>query len=172
MDDRRKLEEKAQADPRLLAILQGAGRGGAMTVGAVGGAKLLAAGASAAALSTVAGAPFAPAAAVVGGVAGAIGGGIAAGVGYDALYKKLGEHFTEYDDVMKAAELFPMHKARGEMGMAALAVPVESAAGGAGIADGFPGWRAAAGGSDGGDGGRAGRRDRCGGLPDRRGGAG
>jgi hypothetical protein len=122
MDDRRKLEEKAQADPRLLAILQGAGRGGAMTVGAVGGAKLLAAGASAAALSTVAGAPFAPAAAVVGGVAGAIGGGIAAGVGYDALYKKLGEHFTEYDDVMKAAELFPMHKARGEMGMAALAV--------------------------------------------------
>jgi hypothetical protein len=41
VDDRRKLEEKAQADPRLLAILQGAGRGGAMTVGAVGGAKLL-----------------------------------------------------------------------------------------------------------------------------------
>ena len=122
MDDRRKLEERAQADPRLLAILQGAGRGGAMTVGAVGGAKLLAAGASAAALATVAGAPFAPAAAVVGGVAGAIGGGIAAGLGYDALYKKLGEHFTEYDDVMKAAELFPMHKAGGEMGMAALAV--------------------------------------------------
>ena len=112
MDDRRKLEERAQADPRLLAILQGAGRGGAMTVGAVGGAKLLAA----------AGGLAGPAGAVVGGVTGAIAGGIAAGVGYDAIYKTLGEHFTEYDDVMKAAELFPMHKAGGEMGMAALAV--------------------------------------------------
>ena len=137
MDDRRKLEERAQADPRLLAILQGAGRGGAMTVGAVGGAKLLAAGASAAALSTVAGAPFAPAAAVVGGVAGAIGGGIAAGLGYDALYKKLGEHFTEYDDVMKAAELYPMHKAGGEMGMVALALPVSVAQGARGLRTAF-----------------------------------
>ena len=137
MDDRRKLEEKAQADPRLLAILQGAGRGGAMTVGAAGGAKLLAAGASAAALATVAGAPFAPAAAVVGGVAGAIGGGIAAGLGYDAIYKKLGEHFTEYDDVMKAAELFPMHKAGGEMGMVALALPVSVAQGARGLRTAF-----------------------------------
>ena len=137
MDDRRKLEERAQADPRLLAILQGAGRGGAMTVGAVGGAKLLAAGASAAALSTVAGAPFAPAAAVVGGVAGAIGGGIVAGLGYDALYKKLGEHFTEYDDVMKAAELYPMHKAGGEMGMVALALPVSVAQGARGLRTAF-----------------------------------
>jgi hypothetical protein len=137
VDDRRKLEERAQADPRLLAILQGAGRGGAMTVGAVGGAKLLAAGASAAALATVAGAPFAPAAAVVGGVAGAIGGGIAAGLGYDAIYNKLGEHFTEYDDVMKAAELFPMHKAGGEMGMVALALPVSVAQGARGLRTAF-----------------------------------
>jgi hypothetical protein len=130
MDDRRKLEERAQADPRLLAILQGAGRGGAMTVGAVGGAKLLAA---AGALTG----PWAPIAVPVLGVAGAIGGGIAAGLGYDALYKKLGEHFTEYDDVMKAAELFPMHKAGGEMGMVALAVPVSVAQGARGLRTAF-----------------------------------
>jgi hypothetical protein len=122
MDDRRKLEARAQADPKLLAFLQGAGRGGAMTVGAVGGAKLLATGAGAAFLASGVGAPLAPAAAVVAGVAGAVGGGIAAGLGYDAIYKKLGEHFTEYDDVMKAAELFPMHKAGGELTMAGLAV--------------------------------------------------
>jgi hypothetical protein len=130
MDDRRKLEERAQADPRLLAILQGAGRGGAMTVGAVGGAKLLAA---AGALTG----PAAPIAVPVLGVAGAIGGGIAAGLGYDAIYNKLGEHFTEYDDVMKAAELFPMHKAGGEMGMVALAVPVSVAQGARGLRTAF-----------------------------------
>jgi hypothetical protein len=130
MDDRRKLEERAQADPRLLAILQGAGRGGAMTVGAVGGAKLLAA---AGALTG----PAAPIAVPVLGVAGAIGGGIAAGLGYDAIYNKLGEHFTEYDDVMKAAELFPMHKAGGEMGMVALALPVSVAQGARGLRTAF-----------------------------------
>jgi hypothetical protein len=130
MDDRRKLEERAQADPRLLAILQGAGRGGAMTVGAVGGAKLLAA---AGALTG----PAAPIAVPVLGVTGAIAGGIGAGLGYDAIYNKLGEHFTEYDDVMKAAELFPMHKAGGEMGMVALALPVSVAQGARGLRTAF-----------------------------------
>jgi DNA repair protein RadC len=101
-----------------------------MTVGAVGGAKLLAA---AGALTG----PAAPIAVPVLGVAGAIGGGIAAGLGYDALYKKLGEHFTEYDDVMKAAELFPMHKAGGEMGMVALALPVSVAQGARGLRTAF-----------------------------------
>jgi GNAT superfamily N-acetyltransferase len=130
MDDRRKLEEKAQADPRLLAVLQGAGRGGAMTVGAVGGAKLLAA---AGALTG----PAAPIAVPVLGVTGAIAGGIGAGLGYDALYKTLGNHFEEYDDVMKAAELFPMHKAGGEMGMVALALPVSVAQGARGLRTAF-----------------------------------
>jgi hypothetical protein len=130
MDDRRKLEERAQADPRLLAILQGAGRGGAMTVGAVGGAKLLAA---AGALTG----PAAPIAVPVLGVTGAIAGGIGAGLGYDALYKTLGNHFEEYDDVMKAAELFPMHKAGGEMGMVALALPVSVAQGARGLRTAF-----------------------------------
>jgi hypothetical protein len=130
VDDRRKLEEKAQADPRLLAVLQGAGRGGAMTVGAVGGAKLLAA---AGALTG----PAAPIAVPVLGVTGAIAGGIGAGLGYDALYKTLGNHFEEYDDVMKAAELFPMHKAGGEMGMVALALPVSVAQGARGLRTAF-----------------------------------
>jgi hypothetical protein len=130
VDDRRKLEERAQADPRLLAILQGAGRGGAMTVGAVGGAKLLAA---AGALTG----PAAPIAVPVLGVTGAIAGGIGAGLGYDALYKTLGNHFEEYDDVMKAAELFPMHKAGGEMGMVALALPVSVAQGARGLRTAF-----------------------------------
>jgi hypothetical protein len=130
VDDRRKLEEKAQADPRLLAILQGAGRGGAMTVGAVGGAKLLAA---AGALTG----PAAPIAVPVLGVTGAIAGGIGAGLGYDALYKTLGNHFEEYDNVMKAAELFPMHKAGGEMGMVALALPVSVAQGARGLRTAF-----------------------------------
>jgi hypothetical protein len=130
VDDRRKLEEKAQADPRLLAVLQGAGRGGAMTVGAVGGAKLLAA---AGALTG----PAAPIAVPVLGVTGAIAGGIGAGLGYDALYKTLGNHFEEYDNVMKAAELFPMHKAGGEMGMVALALPVSVAQGARGLRTAF-----------------------------------
>jgi hypothetical protein len=130
VDDRRKLEEKAQADPRLLAILQGAGRGGAMTVGAVGGAKLLAA---AGALTG----PAAPIAVPVLGVTGAIAGGIGAGLGYDALYKTLGNHFEEYENVMKAAELFPMHKAGGEMGMVALALPVSVAQGARGLRTAF-----------------------------------
>ena len=133
VDDRRKLEEKAQQDPKLLAILQGAGRGGAMTVGAVGGAKVMATGAAALAGATGVGAPLIPVAAAVGGTVGAIGGGIAAGVGYDALYKKLGEHFEQYDNVMKAAELYPMHKAGGEMGMVGLSLPVSLAQGARGL---------------------------------------
>jgi hypothetical protein len=101
-----------------------------MTVGAVGGAKLLAA---AGALTG----PAAPIAVPVLGVTGAIAGGIGAGLGYDALYKTLGNHFEEYDDVMKAAELFPMHKAGGEMGMVALALPVSVAQGARGLRTAF-----------------------------------
>lgn len=115
VEERRKLEQKAQADPRLLAFLQGAGRGGAATLGAVGGAKL----GAAAGLATGAAAPIAS---PVLGVAGAIGGGISAALGYDALYKQLGKHFEDYDNVMQAAELFPMHKTGGELSMAAVAV--------------------------------------------------
>jgi hypothetical protein len=81
--------------------------------------------------------PAAPIAVPVLGVTGAIAGGIGAGLGYDAIYNKLGEHFTEYDDVMKAAELFPMHKAGGEMGMVALALPVSVAQGARGLRTAF-----------------------------------
>lgn len=126
MEERRKLEAKAQADPRLLALLQGAGRGGAMTLGAVGGAK------GGAALGLLTG-TAAPIAAPVLAVAGGIGGGIAAGLGYDALYKQLGKHFEQYDNVMKAAELYPQYAQGGELTMAAVALPVSVAQGARGL---------------------------------------
>jgi hypothetical protein len=43
----------------------------------------------------------------------------------------------EYDNVMKAAELFPMHKAGGEMGMVAVALPVSVAQGARGLRTAF-----------------------------------
>lgn len=121
VEDRRKLEEKAQADPKLLAALQGFGRGGAITLGAIGGAKVGAAG-GAAIGTAIAGPPGTGVGGLLGGTGGAIVGGIAAGVGYDALYNELGKHFEEYDNVMKSAELYPMHKAGGELAMAGLAI--------------------------------------------------
>jgi hypothetical protein len=169
MDDRRKLEEKAQADPRLLAILQGAGRGGAMTVGAVGGAKLLAAGASAAALSTVAGAPHRRRRWWAGWRARSAAGLRRAGLRCDL--QEAGRTFYGIRRCDEGGGVVSDAQGGGRDGDGG-AGGGESAAGGAGIADGFPGWRAAAGGSDGGARGRAGRRDGCGGLSDRCGGAG
>jgi hypothetical protein len=122
VDDRRKLEEKAQADPKLLAVLQGLGRGGAMTAGAVAGAKAFATAGSMAAAATGVGVTTVPVVAAVTGTAGAIVGGVGAGLAYDALYRQLGQHFEEYDNVMKSAELYPMHKAGGELAMAGLAI--------------------------------------------------
>lgn len=126
VEERRKLEAKAQQDPKLLAALQGFGRGGAMTLGAVGGAK------GGAALGLLAG-PAAPIAVPVLAAVGGIGGGIAAGAGYDALYKQLGKHFEEYDNVMKAAELYPQYAQGGELTMAAVALPVSVAQGARGL---------------------------------------
>jgi hypothetical protein len=126
VDDRRKLEAKAQADPRLLAVLQGVGRGGAMTAGAVAGAK------GGAALGLLAG-PVAKVASPVLAVAGGIAGGISAGVGYDALYKQLGKHFEEYDNVMQAAELYPQYKQGGELSMAAVSLGVGGVQGARGL---------------------------------------
>jgi hypothetical protein len=121
VEDRKKLEAKAQADPRLLAVLQGVGKGGAITAGAItgatGGAK-----AGTAAGAALGGPVGAAVGGVVGGVAGGIGVGIAAGVGYDALYKQLAKHFEEYDNVMQAAELYPQYKANGELAMAAISL--------------------------------------------------
>ena len=133
VDERRQLEEKAQADPRLLSALQGLGRGGAATLGAVGGAKAGAALGAAGAAATGVGAPFVPVVAAVTGTAGAIVGGISAAAGYDAIYEKLGEHFERYDNVMKSAELFPQYNQAGQLTMAAVALPVSAVQGGRGL---------------------------------------
>ena len=133
VEDRRQLEEKAQADPRLLAALQGLGRGGAATLGAVGGAKAGAAIGAGVAGATGVGAPAIPVVAAVTGTAGAIVGGISAAAGYDAIYKKLGEHFERYDNVMKSAELFPQYNQAGQLTMAAVALPVSAVQGGRGL---------------------------------------
>ena len=119
MEDRRKLESKMATNPRLAAVMTGAGRGGAATLGAIGGAKLLGAG-GAVAGTAIAG----PAGTVVGGVAGgtigAIGGGISAAMGFEQLQRVLGNHFEEYDNTLKAAELYPLETMGGQL---ALAVP-------------------------------------------------
>jgi len=132
VEDRRKLEAKAQQDPKLLAALQGFGRGGAMTLGAVGGAKGGAL-AGVAAGTALAGPVGTAIGGVTGGVVGGIGGGIAAGLGYDALYKQLGKHFEQYENVMKAAELYPQYAQGGELTMAAVALPVSVAQGARGL---------------------------------------
>lgn len=133
VDERKKLEARAHADPRLLSVMQGLGRGGAATVGAVAGGKLGAGAGAAVAGMTGVGAPLIPAVAAVTGTAGAIAGGISAAVGYDALYGQLAKHFDQYDAVMKAAELYPMHNQAGELTMAAVALPVSLAQGARGL---------------------------------------
>lgn len=109
------LERRAGDDPELMALLYGAGRGGAMTAGAIGGAKVGAA--TGAALGG-------PVGAAVGGVVGGIGVGIGSGLLYDAAYEQLGRHFDEYDAVLSAAKLKPEWKLGGELGVAALSLPV------------------------------------------------
>lgn len=133
VDDRRRLEEKAQQDPRLLAALQGLGRGGAATLGAIGGAKLAATGGAAVAGASGVGAPLIPVVAAVTGTAGAIVGGISAAAGYDAAYKQLGRHFEQYDNVMKASELFPQYNQAGQLSMAAVTLPVSFVQAGRGL---------------------------------------
>ena len=130
VDDRRKLEAKAKVDPTLLAALHGLGRGGAATLGAVGGSSALAP----AGLLT---GPAAPIAVPALGVVGAIGGGIGAALAYDAIYKQLGKHFDQYDTVMKAAELYPQYDKGGELAMAAVALPVSLAQGARGLATAY-----------------------------------
>lgn len=126
VEDRRKLEERAKQDPRLLAFLQGARTGTAMlggaVAGALGGAKV------GAAAGTALGGPVGAAVGgVAGGVVGGIGGGIALGVGYDALAKQLANHFESFDNALKASELEPMYNSAGQLTIAALTLPVSGA---------------------------------------------
>jgi hypothetical protein len=128
LEDRRKLEAKAATDPQLAAFLTGAGRGGAAMLGAIGGAKALGA-AGAAGGMAVAGPPGAAVGGVALGTVGAIGGGIAAGLGMEQVQRFLGNHFDEYDNALKAAELYPLETTAGQLALALPAAGVSVAQG-------------------------------------------
>jgi hypothetical protein len=117
------LERRAGDNPELMALLYGAGRGGAMTAGAIGAAKLV--GPAAAGVTAMSpAAPLAPVVGLVAGTGAAIVGGVGAGMAYDAVYEQLGRHMEEYDAVLAAAKLKPEWKMGGELGVAALSLPV------------------------------------------------
>jgi hypothetical protein len=109
---RRDLEATAGSSPEGKALLYGAGRGGAVTLGFLGGA----------AIPAVAGMAAGPAALATG-TAGGIAGGYAAGRGYDALYKTLAENDSEFSSYLAASEARPGYNAAGELASIAITAP-------------------------------------------------
>lgn len=109
---RRDLEAAAGSSPEGKALLYGAGRGGAVTMGFLGGA----------AIPAVAGMAAGPAALATG-TAGGIVGGYAAGRGYDALYKTLAENDSEFSSYLAASEARPGYNAAGELASIAITAP-------------------------------------------------
>jgi hypothetical protein len=109
---RRDLEATAGSSPEGKALLYGAGRGGAVTMGFLGGA----------AIPAVAGMAAGPAALATG-TAGGIVGGYAAGRGYDALYKTLAENDSEFSSYLAASEARPGYNAAGELASIAITAP-------------------------------------------------
>lgn len=91
---RAELERRAGDNPELKALLYGAGRGGAMTLGAIGAAKAVGPAAAAITAMTPA-APLAPAVGLVAGTGAAIVGGVAAGMGFDATMESLAKPAPE-----------------------------------------------------------------------------
>jgi hypothetical protein len=109
---RRDLEATAGSSPEGKALLYGAGRGGAVTMGFLGGA----------AIPAVAGMTAGPAALITG-TAGGIAGGYAAGRGYDALYKTLAENDSEFSSYLAASQARPGYNAAGELASIAITAP-------------------------------------------------
>ena len=109
---RRDLEATAGSSPEGKALLYGAGRGGAVTLGFLGGA----------ALPAVAGMAAGPAA-IATGTVGGIAGGYAAGRGYDALYKTLAENDSEFSSYLAASQARPGYNAAGELASIAITAP-------------------------------------------------
>ena len=109
---RRDLEATAGSSPEGKALLYGAGRGGAVTMGFLGGA----------AIPAVAGMAAGPVALATG-TAGGIAGGYAAGRGYDALYKTLAENDSEFSSYLAASEARPGYNAAGELASIAITAP-------------------------------------------------
>lgn len=122
MEDEKALRAKAGENPELAALMQGLGRGGAMTLGGIGGFKAGAALGGAGGLA-LGGPPGGAIGAGVVGLAGAIGTSVAAGIGYDALYRTLAKHYEEYDSALAAAKLEPGWNAAGQLVTAAVALP-------------------------------------------------
>jgi hypothetical protein len=109
---RRDLEAAAGSSPEGKALLYGLGRGGAVTMGFMGGA----------AIPAVAGMAAGPAALATGTVGG-IAGGYAAGRGYDALYKTLAENDSEFSSYLSASQARPGYNAAGELASIAITAP-------------------------------------------------
>jgi GNAT superfamily N-acetyltransferase len=110
---RRDLELSAGSSPEGKALLQGLGRGGAVTLGFTGGA----------ALPGLAGLPGGPLALVTG-AAGGIVGGYAAGKAYDATYKALADNDAEFNSYLSASEARPGYNALGELASIAVTAPL------------------------------------------------
>jgi hypothetical protein len=110
---RRDMEIAAGSSPEGKALLQGLGRGGAVTLGFTGGA----------ALPGLAGLPGGPLALVTG-TAGGIAMGFAAGRAYDATYKALADHDSEFNSYLSASEARPGYNALGELASIAVAAPM------------------------------------------------
>ncbi len=109
---RRDLEATAGSSPEGKALLTGLGRGGAVTLGFLGGA----------AIPAVAGMTAGPAA-IATGTAGGIVGGYAAGRGYDALYKTLADNDAEFSSYLAASQARPGYNAAGELASIAITAP-------------------------------------------------
>lgn len=116
IENEAKLRARAKDNGALASALQGLGRGGAMTLGAIGGSK---AGAAAGLLTG----PYAPVASPVLGLVGGVAGAVTMGMNYDLVYKELAKHYEEYDAVLAAAELNPGWNTAGELVSVAVGVP-------------------------------------------------
>lgn len=116
IENEAKLRARAKDNGALASALQGFGRGGAMTLGAIGGSK---AGAAAGLLTG----PYAPVASPALGLVGGVAGAVTMGMNYDLVYKELAKHYEEYDAVLAAAELNPGWNTAGELVSVAVGVP-------------------------------------------------
>ena len=116
IENEAKLRARAKDNGALASALQGFGRGGAMTLGAIGGSK---AGAAAGLLTG----PYAPVASPALGLVGGVAGAVTMGMNYDLVYKELAKHYDEYDAVLAAAELNPGWNTAGELVSVAVGVP-------------------------------------------------
>jgi hypothetical protein len=122
----KELMRRAGENPEFASFVQGFGRGGAVTAGALGSAKV------AGAIGALTG-PAAPIAVPVLSALGAIGGGIAANKGYNAAYEKLAELFPDYETALAAKELKPGYNMAGELVSVGLSLPVSAVQAGRGL---------------------------------------